>query len=165
MTDPGTLALFAMTPGDLLEKYLKDKGIEKAEFGRMIGADYQKAHRWTQNEGFNPKNRRRAEQVLGLPSGYFDRPDADDASRERELHRRRVFARFLETDIAKRLDPSIVASLDQAVIPPGRRATVDFFTGLSLVYAGQLTEKEALDNLDWNERESREIVTKTTPKP
>lgn len=165
MHHPDPITLFAMTPGELLEKYLKREKIQKADFGRMVGSDYQKANRWTQDIGFGPKNRRKAAEVLGLPHDYFDRPDDDDAMREREATRRRVFKDFQETDIAKRIakaDPSVMAALDATPIPPGRVPTVDFYMGLALVFTGQLTPQQASESLDWNERESRAIETKRT---
>jgi hypothetical protein len=161
MIEPGTLALFAMTSGELLGRYLDNAGIDKAEFGRRVGGGYLKAHRWCLNKGFNARNRRKAEAALGLPSGYFDRPDDDNAAREREAHRRIVFEEFMRTDIGRRLDPHISEALKEAVIPAGRRATVEFYVGLSLVYQGQLTEKELDENLDWNENESQEIASKS----
>lgn len=153
-----------MTPGELLARYLEREKIQKADFGRLVGADYQKANRWTKDVGFGPKNRRKAAEVLGLPLDYFDRPDDDDAARARETLRRRVFADFLETDMAKRLaksDPHVIASLNAIPIPVDRRPTVDFYMGMALVFTGQLSTQDAAESLDWNERESREVAAKT----
>jgi hypothetical protein len=122
MIDVTPLASYAMTPGELLAQVLARKGMEKAEFGRRIGADYQKANRWTKDIGFGPRNRRRAEAVLELPVGYFDRPDDDDEQRAREVHRRKVFAEFLDSDYGKqfaRKHPDTIASLNAIPLPPG----------------------------------------------
>lgn len=170
------LALFAMnagmTAGELLKSVLDEKGITKAKFGRMVavhqGKDsggYQKTNRWTQNKGFHEENRRIAAAVLKLPADYFDHPErfGDEAARRAEEIRKQVFQEFVVSDTGKRLQassPEVLDSLDRTPIPPGLRASVDFYVALALVFSGALTTQQAAQNLAWNERLRADLTKK-----
>jgi hypothetical protein len=168
MANPDLLALASMSPGELLEKVLADRGIPKTDFGERVGGGYRRVQRWIKNIGFNSRNRRLAARELGLQLDFFDRPELNDGARERESHRRTGFKEWLETPKGKRLSessPEIVACIDSVPIPPGTRASIDFFDGIALVYTGQLTREEMEESLGRNIAVRQRVVRKTQRDP
>lgn len=164
MTDAtrADLLPMAITPGELLARVLEQRSIQKAEFGRQMGSDYQLVLRWTKGIGFSPKNRRRAEKALGLPDRYFDAGHDDEGERDHELRRREVFAAFLESDIGKTATTQEQHALNVIPIPPDRAPSVAFYQGMLLNYRGLLPQSGLAQNVANNERLDEEIQAKPT---
>jgi transcriptional regulator with XRE-family HTH domain len=153
-----------MTSGEKLAKELAARGMEKSELGKKLGVSYLTINRWTKDQGFTAAKQRRAAIALKLDPDYFERLEDDDGLRVREAHRRRVFAEFCETDIAKRLandDPDVLSTLNATPFPAGRRPTVNAFIGMALVFTGQLAPEDALAAIKLNESVAATLASKT----
>lgn len=162
------LAAMALTPGELLAKWLKSHKITPTQLGRRLGSGYLRVHRWTKDDGFGPEQRVLAATELGLPHDYFDKPTLDDEAKERERERRRVFADFVQSERGRLLArdyPEVMTALENAPLPVGWRVlSTDFFEGLALVYRGQLTRQEFESSLELNEQLSAEVSAETSEK-
>lgn len=97
------------SPGQLLLEVLKEKGINRAEFGRRMGSDFQLANRWSRGKGFNEANRQRAAAELGLPPDFFETPDR---AQQIEDYRKTIFAQFAKTPFGSEARPDELRFLD-----------------------------------------------------
>jgi transcriptional regulator with XRE-family HTH domain len=169
MTAALSLDLFDMESaeeraGRRLEQLLARRGMEKAEFGRKIGGDYQKAHRWTKGVGFSPRNRRVAAKALDVDPDYFDRDDAEDAVVERIAQRKRVFAEFLATDSGREAQRRGYASaLEETPVPHGRTPTVAYYHGVYLNMVGLLATELVEKSVESDEKAQKEAENGLAP--
>lgn len=159
------------TPGQLLLKTLSDKGITRAEFGRLMGSDFQLANRWTRDEGFNEENRAKAAKALGLRPDYFDVPDR---AQQLEEYRRQVFAEFVKTPFGSEAEPAELRFLDgipfreTSILPTVAFYHLNLAALRSRVAPADLEsairENEALDR-SIAEKQAQDDLTKGPSKP
>jgi len=156
-----------MTAGELLADVLDARTIEKTEFARRLGKSYLTVNRWTKDQGFNKRNQRLAAEELKLDPDFFSRPSGDEVGRAREAYRRKVFAEFLDTDVGKRLtsmNPDVISALNSTPIPPGKRPTIDFYNGMSLLFTRSLDPELAAEAIELNEQVSASLASKGAPR-
>lgn len=130
------------TPGQLLSAELKRLNVKKIDLARRIAgpqAAWLLVHRWTQDRGFNEENQHKAEDALGLPRGYFTRPDQAAA---KEAYRRKVFEGFCATELGQKASEQELRVLNAIPFLDDILPTPYFYAATLLALQNRLTPTE-----------------------
>jgi transcriptional regulator with XRE-family HTH domain len=145
------------TPGEMLEKMLKRKGIEKTELGRRLGVGYLAVNRWTKNQHFNAENQARVAAELELDANYFTN-EMERTRRERAEYREAIFKQFSETKVGRSVTADELRDLNK--LPERITVTVEYLQATVLAMRGLIPPKEV-----WRAvREQRKLLKGATEK-
>lgn len=153
------------TPEQLLEETLIELGVRKTDLGRHFKAKqpYQLVQKWIKGQGFNERNQRAAEDFLGLPRGYFERPEQASHHR-REAHRVRVLEEFLATDLGKEATESEVRVLRSIRFLDDILPTTATYAAILLALSHRLASEKVAEVLQYNEELRLSAKKKREPR-
>lgn len=117
----------------------RESGMSWSAIGEKLGyrhgyQEVMKIRKGTKD--FRPELRRKIAEIMGLPEDAFDvRPIS--AAQQRQVDQ--AFAEFMETDVAKKSDPVVIASLRRLQLLDGVRPSVALFQTFALTMQDKLS--------------------------
>jgi hypothetical protein len=148
--------------GELLRQVLREKGISKAEFARLIEREPHNVYRWCAGKEFSRENREQAALGLGLARDYFDQPSEQD---RRELEAQRVLAQFLRRPYAKRLNPAQLGVIKSVRwLDEEERPSLALYETFAAVLLGDIPLRGAMRVAEANDAIDRTVDLTTRPR-